>query len=267
MSKRVLFLLPIALFALVGCKNSGGKASGDVTSSEEEEPEEVVIPTVLDGDLKTAYDAAAALAKGGDTGETSYTFSGTVVSKCGNSWFVQKGYSGLYFYNTKIDGNAPAIGRNVSVTTKLCNYNGMLESKSGTSTASFVDAETHALEDEIHLCGAGQLAQLRQNIRVSVKVKVTDAFHNPWSSEKAPFLEGKVLNRDNEVADIKIKFDKYAFSGASAEAKEVLNAAAIGDVLELHNLVTTAYDDAAGSPTPNQLIAGESVTAVKLAAE
>ena len=152
MSKRVLFLLPIALFALVGCKNGGNAASGDVTSSEEE-PEEVVIPTVLDGDLKTAYDAAAALAKGANTGETKYTFSGTVVAKCGNSWFVQKGYSGMYIYNTKIDGAAPAIGKAVSVTTALCNYNGMLESN-GTVTASITgDGQ---LEDEIHLCGAGQ---------------------------------------------------------------------------------------------------------------
>lgn len=252
------------MLALTGCPGPNNGGSSATPTSSEEEPEEVVIPTVLAGDLKDAYDAAAALAKGGNTGETKYTFSGTVVAKCGNSWFVQKGYSGMYIYNTKIDGAAPAIGKTVSVTTALCNYNGMLESN-GTVTASITgDGQ---LEDEIHLCGATQLAQLRQNIRVSVRIKVTDAVHAAWSASNAPFIEGKVLNRDNEVADTKIKFDKYAFNGASAEAKEVVNNAAVGDILEFHNLVTTAYDSAEGSPTPNQLIAGESITAVKLAAE
>lgn len=258
--KKTLFLLPIAILALAGCNGNGGTnpepAPGPTPTPTPSQPEAVVIPTVTDCDLKTAYDAAAALAKGGVTTD-AYTFSGTVVAKSGNSWFVQNGYSGMYVYNKALDGIA--VGKTVSVTSTLQNYSGCLETKT-ISSASITGDGT--LEDSIKVCGAGQLAQLRQNIRVSVTLKVA-SLSGAWSADNSPFLDGKALNNGEEVEDVKIKLDKWGYAACDESTKTLINALTEGDVVTISGLVTTAYDKTSGSPVSNQLMAGETITAVQ----
>ena len=255
MKKRALFLLPIAFFALTGCTGNGGNNAP--TTSQEEGPEEVVIPQVQDNDLKTAYDAAAALDKGGATA-SKLSFTGVVWGISGHSYFISKGYSGMYVYGGKNElPSGLEIGKTVTINSKLCNYSGCLETKDYVTADATVGAAA-TLDDEIKLCGAGQLAQLRQNIRVGLRLKVTVLPTAPWSDSNSPFIEGKAMNRDNEVADIKIKLDKFGYTAAAAA---VVNAAQIGDVIELHNLVTTAYDSSEGSPVCNQLMACGATTA------
>lgn len=259
--KKTLFLLPIAILALAGCSGNGGGTNpeptpGPTPTPTPSEPEAVVIPTVTDCDLKTAYDAAAALAKGGVTTD-AYTFNGTVVAKSGNSWFVQNGYSGMYVYNKALDGLA--VGKTVSVTSTLQNYSGCLETK--TISAASITGEATP-EASIKVCGAGQLAQLRQNIRVSVTLKVT-SLSGEWSASNSPFLDGKALNNGNEVEDVKIKLDKWGFAACDESTKTLINALTEGDVVTISGLVTTAYDKTSGSPVSNQLMAGETITAVQ----
>lgn len=237
---KKLFLLPlVAMFSLVGCGGGEWKS------------EEVVIPTVEASNLKTAYDAAAALTSGATE---SMELSGVVVATSGNSFFLQQGYCGMYVYNKAVADLA--VGKIVTLTSTYQNYNSLVETK---SISSAVLGEDGTLPASIKLLSNEQLGQLRQSILVHGSFEFVEKDAD-WASGAHAYVKAKYINNGKTMEDeVTIKFDKYAFN---AEKAEIVNGLKAGDKFNIAGAVTTAYKASAGGVS-NQILFGTTSTVAK----
>ena len=239
---KKLFLLPaVALFGLVGC---GQKPAAPA--------EEVVIPTVTDSAIKTAYDAGCAIT----SGETAaQTFSGVVVATSGNSFFLQDGYCGMYVYNKAVANIA--VGKMVSVVSTIQNYNGLIETKTITSATL---GEDGTLPTSVKVLTLDQLGQLKQSILVHAELEFVSK-NKEWNSSNSVQVTAK-LRKDGQTTEesIVVSYNKFSFTAAQGAIVNALNA---GDKFTVAGCVTTAYNaDQAGKS--NQLYFGSTSTTTKL---
>lgn len=209
------------------------------------------IAVTVRAQLTSLQDVCAAAEAAGSTGSTdAYTFAGVVTGITGNSFYLQDdaGY-GMYVYNKATDGIA--VGKIVEVTAKVCTYNGLIETKSGTATASEVIGDG-TLPTPAAVTNAASLAALHQAVLANVASATFVSKDQDWSSSKASLVTLSI-GGDNIV----IKFDKY---GYDANKATVLNALVANDNVVLSN-VLTSYNN-----TPQLAFAGTSsiqkVTAV-----
>ena len=116
--------------------SSAGTTSETTTTSENSTSESETITSIKDV-IEAGFNGTA--------GTTQYTFQGTVVGIIQNSYYLQEGTSGIYVYNVPVTGLA--LGKKVKVTSKITNYNGLVEtnsSKDDPATATLVgDGDTY----------------------------------------------------------------------------------------------------------------------------
>ena len=246
---KKLFLLPaVALFGLVGCGQQPAAPA---------EPEKVVVPTVTDSSIKTAYDAAAALAHNAVTAQ-EYTFSGVCVAMSGNSFFLQDGYCGMYIYNKATEGLE--VGKTATVTATLTNYYTLIETK---AVSSSVAGEAGTLPAAVKVLTLEQLGQLRENILVNVELEFVSK-NKTWDGSNAAIVTAK-LRRDGKTTEeeIKVKYDKWAFEATQGA---IVNALAAGDVFKIENLVTSGNDSTSSAVAgkSNQLLVAKTSVTTKL---
>lgn len=215
------------------------------------------ISVVSKSSMQIAYEVARDMSdKTGNPTNTTYTFTGVVTAVVGNSYFVQDGIYGMYVYNTTNAGGA-TVGKNVSVTAYLCNYNGVIEtyskSKDTEHPAAIITVTGDGILPSSSLVNSSNsLAALNQSILCHstlefVSVKGTDV----WSSNKNGIVNFKFENGDPVV----VKFDKF---GYDAEKASILSNAEVGQKFNLSGILTTVNND-----VPQFEFAGTSIIETK----
>lgn len=187
------------------------------------------IQGLVKSDLRKAFEAGLELE--GSAVTEAMTFKGTVVATSGNSFFLQDGKYGMYVYNKATEGIA--VGKEVTVTSTIQNYNGTIETKS-VSASAVTGYGTMPTAGEV--TSLKSLATLRQNVLANAKNVKFITKDKEWSGSQT-----SIAKFDVNGETLTVKFEKY---GYTATEGAVLNAAKEGDVLSIYSAVTTTnYGD------------------------
>ena len=211
--------------------------------------------------LQTAYETAAGLTMSTSTKsadlDTKYfpsealEFTGTVTNKNNNTFFVQDGSYGMMVYGGSTSYPAAVVGSKVTVSSKVCNYNGAFEAVEITAVT---DAGTGDAITPVKLTSMTQLNSLKQNILVDIDEAVAKTV-GTWSSSNAP---RNVYTVGSD--DITMSFDKYGYNEDKAK---IVNGAVAGTKVTFTKLITTAYKPSEGTDS-NQLIFGGSESTIEV---
>lgn len=226
-----------------------------------------ILITIVEGqvtksDLQKAYEAALALPN--DTASTdAYTFSGVVVGIKGNSYYLQNDGYGMLVYNHATEG--VAMGKNVSVTSTIKQYNGLPETASVTSAQVTGDG---TLPTAAEVTSMATLSALKVNVLANVAEATFVSKTKDWTSSNNGVRFTFTIGSD----DIVLNMDK---NGYNADKAAIFNAATAGDKYVLGNLLTNAYNTTAQlafagdtstvqkittTPTSIEITSGSSVT-------
>lgn len=201
--------------------------------------------------MQVAYEAAEELAVG-KTSTQEYTYSGVVTGIRGatsptsaeKDIFIQDGEYGMYVYKvpqTVIESATDlAVGKEISVTSKLTNYNGCLE---GSSCSAITVNEDGTLPKAVKITSLEDLNALKQNVLVDCEYALPSNA-GAWSASAAPRPTGKV--GDDTIS---CTFAKGAYT---ADNGAVYNASK-GSNMNISGAYSTAYSTS-GESTSNQLM-------------
>ncbi|MCH5172040.1 MAG: Ig-like domain-containing protein [Erysipelotrichales bacterium] len=179
-----------------------------------EEPSVVSIKEVLEAGIALANNAASAV---------QYTVEGTVTAIVGNSYYIQDGDYAFYVYNKAIDGLQ--VGDLVRVTSKIQNYNGLIEtySSDSNSTATKIGEGTlvtpteFASLDEITQMDQSKLATIRGLQYVSGTVTVDKS-------------SGITFNFAG--TEVQVRTDKYLDNNIEEAIAEKINGLTVNDTVD-----------------------------------
>ena len=119
--------------------------------------------TIVSG-LRAAYEAAHAL-ENGKTSSGYYTFSGIVTGVNGRSYYLGDGDYAIQVYNDSVTTSAVEVGQQRKVTAKVCKYNNLEETATGTITYSAIDSsETVATPKTLKIESYSQLVDSVKNM-------------------------------------------------------------------------------------------------------
>lgn len=251
--KKTLFLLPIAILALAGCNGNGGGTNPEPTPG----PTPTPTPTPTKSSMQIAYEAAEALEKDATSTE-SYTFTGVVTALQGkNAFFVQDGDYALEVYATNIVTSAGvSVGKAVSVTSTLKNYNNTLETSDAPTVTVTGDG---TLPTAVEVTSYSQLTELKQNVLVNVSFKLSEAV-NGWASSTSKNPKGYIMNGTEAGTDQTVlSLPKASFT---TENGAVANGSAANDVIRAVGAVSGQYK-AASAGGVNQILVQSSTVLSK----
>lgn len=184
--------------------------------------------------MQIAYEAAAALSSGGNTGSTTYTFSGTITGTVGNNFYMQDGEYGMYIYcgNTSVI-NSSNVGYQATVTAALQNYSGMYETK-GTPTVTV--SSTLGSITPVDVTNYTSISNAKQSVLSNLSSGVVK------TKTQAGVANSKDLKMTITVggSDITVFASKYASN--LAEFNTVYNSLSVGDYVGISNMVTSVYN-------------------------
>ena len=183
--------------------------------------------------MQIAYEAAAALSSGGNTGSTTYTFSGTITGTVGNNFYMQDGEYGMYIYcgNTSVISSSN-VGYQATVTAALQNYSGMYETK-GTPTVTV--SSTLGSITPVDVTNYASISNAKQSVLSNLSSGVV----------KTKTQAGEANSKDLKMtitvggSDITVFASKYASN--LAEFNTVYNSLSEGDYVGISNMVTSVY--------------------------
>lgn len=213
-----------------GTTGTTGSSSSSTSGSSSSSSSSSVTPVPTEG-LAAAYEAAAALAEGAESTE-KYSFSGTIVAIAKNSLYVQDGSYGLYVFSSSAIPNA-AVGKTINVTeATVKNYYQVLET--GTFKSAVVGADG-SLPNALIISSQSVIDNAKQNILAQLHDSelVTKGTWSASSNAICTFKAGSDT--------VTVKFDKNSFATASADSKTAYTNMAVGDHMDLSNIVTTVY--------------------------
>jgi len=212
-----------------------------------------ILITIVEGqvtksDLQKAYEAALALPN--DTASTdAYTFSGVVVGIKGNSYYLQNDGYGMLVYNHATEG--VAMGKNVSVTATIKQYNGLPETASVTSAQVTGDG---TLPTAAEVTSMATLSALKVNVLANVAEATFVSKTKDWTSSNTGVRFTFTIGSD----DIVLNMDK---NGYNADKAAIFNAATVGDKYVFGNVLTNAF-----KTTAQLAFAGDTSTVQKITA-
>lgn len=187
---------------------------------------DVPVSVTSGSSLVDAYDAAMA----GST--ASATFTGTVVSKLGNSYVLQDAGHGINVYNHAASASSAALGKVMEVTATMKLYNGCPQTDSVTSATVKSDG---TLPTEADITSKAALDALHHNVLSKMSNAEFVSKSGDWtdsSSKQFVFKAGS--------DQITIQFDKAGYDAVKAG---IANTAVVGEHYNLGGMVTGAYKE------------------------
>lgn len=187
---------------------------------------DVPVSVTSGSSLVDAYDAAMA----GST--ASATFTGTVVSKLGNSYVLQDAGHGINVYNHAASASSAALGKVMEVTATMKLYNGCPQTDSVTSATVKSDG---TLPTEADITSKAALDALHHNVLSKMSNAEFVSKSGDWtdsSSKQFVFKAGS--------DEITIQFDKAGYDAVKAG---IANTAVAGEHYNLGGMVTGAYKE------------------------
>ena len=188
--------------------------------------------------MQKAYEAVSALSSGTTTSK-SYTFTGIITGKVGNSFYMQDGAYGMYIYagGTSMISDS-AVGHEATVTAKLTNYNGMYETASNTATVN-VSSNTGTIEP-LTITSYDALAAANQNLLASLTSGVVKTKQSKASTTSGSTSDWKVVitvgNQDITV------FGSRYLSTMNA-INTLYDTLKVGDYISISNMETSVSNN------------------------
>lgn len=205
---------------------------------------DVPVSVTSGSSLVDAYDAAMA----GST--ASATFTGTVVSKLGNSYVLQDAGHGINVYNHAASASSAALGKVMEVTATMKLYNGCPQTDSVTSATVKSDG---TLPTEADITSKAALDALHHNVLSKMSNAEFVSKNGDWTSGSSKQFVFKAGSDE-----ITIQFDKAGYDAVKAG---IANTAVAGEHYNLGGMVTGAYKEV------NQLTFTGTSTIEKVTAE
>ena len=176
--------------------------------------------------MQIAYENAAT------AGDTKYTFTGTIIGKRGNNFYMQDGEFGMYVYAGSKDWLDGITDTKITVTSKLTVYQGLIETN-GIDTV--VGAGTGDVITPLNVTSKASMENAKQNILASASNAVLkERPSSSWSSS-SDFATTFTIGED----DITVFFAKQAYTSAPESVKTMMNGSTVNQVFDLTNFVST----------------------------
>ena len=184
--------------------------------------------------MQIAYEAAAALGTGKNSGSTTYTFTGTITGTVGNNFYMQDGEYGMYVYcgNTSVI-SASNVGYQATVTAALQNYSGMLETY---NTPTVTVSSTLGSITPLDVTNYTSISNAKQSVLSNLSSGIVK------TKTQAGVANSKDLKMTITVggSDITVFASKYASN--LSELNTVYNSLSVGDYVGISNMVTSVYN-------------------------
>ena len=187
---------------------------------------DVSVKVTSGSSLVDAYDAAMS----GST--ASATFTGTVVSKLGNSYVLQDAGHGINVYNHAASASSATLGKVMEVTATMKLYNGCPQTDAVSSATAKSDGTVPAAAE---ISSKAALDALHHNVLSKMSNAEFVSKTGDWAesaSKQFVFKAG--------ADEITVQFDKAGYDAAKAA---IANAAVAGEHYNLDGMVTGAYKD------------------------
>lgn len=187
---------------------------------------DVPVSVTSGSSLVDAYDAAMA----GST--ASATFTGTVVSKLGNSYVLQDAGHGINVYNHAASASSATLGKVMEVTATMKLYNGCPQTNAVSSATAKSDGTVPAAAE---ISSKAALDALHHNVLSKMSNAEFVSKNGEWATNASKQFVFKA-----GTDEITIQFDKAGYDAAKAA---IANAAVAGEHFNLDGMVTGAYNN------------------------
>lgn len=188
------------------------------------------VTVTAESQLKVAYDAALK----GEAGDTVYNMSGVVTAITSTSFFMQDGAYGMYAYKpTKGEGSGDlAVGKKVTLNSKVTVYNGLVEAPEG---GEYVIGEDGVMPAQVDIDSQATLDGLKMNTLVGVTELKVKSINGVWASNKS--VQIVVYAGEDEVT---ISCDKNGHD--QNPSKAVVEGIKADDIISVNNAVVGIFN-------------------------